>query len=105
MCDFIEAIDSNWPEARINPGICPTCADCQSDFGMSPRAFYFAYESGEICDEGGFSWRACDSCGSTLGGDRYAAHAIDDEGITHISICVDCLCFHANGDIPEQWEG
>ncbi len=25
------------------------------------------------CEDLGFSWRACDGCGSPLGGDRYAA--------------------------------
>lgn len=59
------------------------------------------------CDEGGFSWSACDSCGSHLGGDRYPAHGvikINDgrEIITHFDICVDCLCYHANGDLPRN---
>ena len=28
-------------------------------------------------DEGSFSWSSCDGCGSTLGGDRYTAYAIE----------------------------
>lgn len=66
----------------------------------------------EYLDEGSFSWSQCDSCGSTLGGNRYAAHGfVPDESdlptgeVVHLDICEDCLCFHANGDIPENWEG
>jgi hypothetical protein len=77
---------------------------------MSPRSFFSAVQSGEVCDEGIFSWSSCDSCGSHLGGSRYAAHAVrrGDDGkidIQHISICEDCMLFHANGDEPEVWEG
>jgi hypothetical protein len=30
---------------------------------------------GDSADEAGFSWRHCEGCGSTLGGDRYRATA------------------------------
>jgi hypothetical protein len=60
---------------------------------------------GEYPDEGGFSWSSCDSCGSSLGGDRYVAHGVDaNKDIIHMDICVDCLMFFANGDVPEEWE-
>jgi hypothetical protein len=43
---FVRAIEHNWPNiAAIFPG-----------------------------NEDGFSWSECDSCGSTLGGDRHTAH-------------------------------
>jgi len=29
-------------------------------------------------DEGGFSWSACDGCGTTLGGNRYLASAVPE---------------------------
>ncbi len=52
-----------------------------------------------------FSWGQCDSCGSTLGGDRSEAHGSwRDNGeyvSIEMSICVDCMMFHANGDLPE----
>jgi len=108
---FVEAIQANWSEDwTISPGVSPSCSQCQSDFNMPPRQFFAKYEAGEITDEGGFSWCECDSCGSSLGGNRYAAHAIRNIGkpgeieICHISICEDCLLFHANGDEPENWE-
>jgi hypothetical protein len=78
---------------------------------MDPQQFYAAYENGQIADEGHFSWHSCDSCGSALGGDRHTAHAFQtgqnpaDDTIHHIAICADCLFYHANGDIPEDWEG
>ena len=70
------------------------CGECESD--------------GEEYNEGSFSWSDCDSCGSTLGGDRHPAHGIvQSDGdtlpkgtIIHMSICVDCLMYHANGETP-----
>ena len=55
--------------------------------------------------EPSFSWGQCDSCGSTLGGDRDIAWLMPDDGKEPIelSICVDCVMFHANGELPETW--
>ena len=54
-----------------------------------------------------FSWGQCDSCGSTLGGDRSAAQGCwsDADGFHHIEmeVCVDCMMYHANGELPESW--
>jgi len=111
LSDFVEAIRFNWGDDwMISPGLSPSCPECQNDYSMSPREFYAKYEAGKVADEGSFSWSSCDSCGSHLGGMRYAAHAArrGDDGkfeIQHISICVDCLMYHANGDEPENWEG
>ena len=56
-------------------------------------------------DEAFFSWQSCEVCGSSLGGDRYPAHACDAEGaIIHLDVCVDCLQYIANGEEPEIWE-
>ena len=88
----------------VSVGLCGTCPDCQRDFCMSPRGFYSAVERGTLCDEGGFSWHPCEACGSSLGGNRYTAHAIDENGdLVHFSVCEDCLCYIANGDEPENW--
>lgn len=59
-------------------------------------------------EEGGFSWSECDICGSSLGGDRYPAHWIytapdGRRSIEHERVCVDCLMYAANGDVPESW--
>lgn len=61
----------------------------------------------EACDEGLFSWHACDCCGSTLGGNRYAAHGLHSDGplkgkLCHLEVCADCLVYIANGDEPES---
>lgn len=59
----------------------------------------------QCADEGGFSWAGCDSCGSSLGGNLSPAHYIGDAGeIVHCSVCVDCMMYHANGDLPEGEE-
>ena len=59
--------------------------------------------------ESSFSWSQCDSCGTTLGGDRSPASMIPhdfkagDDTIIDVSICVDCVLAWANGDTPENW--
>ena len=62
-------------------------------------------------DEGHFSWSACDTCGSTFGGDRYdmvlTNVGVDEHGkrypMVEVSSCVDCMVFAANGDLPDTW--
>lgn len=52
----------------------------------------------------GFSWRECECCGSGLGSDRYSALLRYPDGFAdECSVCVDCLLFMANGDMPETW--
>ena len=57
-----------------------------------------------------FSRHQCDSCGSTLGGDRETATMIPldykagDDTMIECEICVDCLVFWANGELPEVWQ-
>jgi hypothetical protein len=53
-----------------------------------------------------FSWSSCESCGSQLGGSRHEAFTIDPttKEVGELSICTDCLMFHANGDLPEGEE-
>lgn len=56
----------------------------------------------------GFSWQACDSCGSHLGGDRYTLSYVGpqpDCEIIELSSCQDCLMYCCNGDEPDEWEG
>jgi hypothetical protein len=74
---------------------CPAPGDCSEDSG----------------DEGSFSWSDCDGCGSSLGGNRYAAHGLvapkryhKRTMLIHLDVCVDCLCFIANGDLPDSPE-
>lgn len=63
--------------------------------------------------EASFSSCQCDSCGSTLAGDRLPATAfIPTEPrpdsppmgeVIELSICVDCVMYWANGDVPDVW--
>ena len=55
--------------------------------------------------EASFSWVQCDSCGSTLGGDRLPAFGLwrDEAGelcSIAMDVCIDCAMFHANGETP-----
>jgi|TARA_R100000093_G_C1890247_1_gene56737 hypothetical protein len=97
MSAFTDAIEYNWPDYVISPD---TWASSIEEHGEDYQ------------DEGSFSWQECDSCGSTLGGDRHEATAIHKKAfgstptmtnaIHEISICTDCLMFHANGDEPDD---
>jgi len=83
-------------------GACPGCAECGlSDVEDMNDPRY------EMAEEASFSWSACDICGSRLGGDRAPAHGVCSETgeIVHMSVCVDCTVFLANGDTPDEWEG
>lgn len=51
-------------------------------------------------DDLGFSWSPCDTCGSTLGGDRYLVHVVDDGEWDTMESCVDCLMYIANAELP-----
>ena len=62
----------------------------------------------EYRDELGFSWDDCDLCGG-LAGDRHAVTALPDNPAENhdyvaLSVCGDCLCFVANGDVPDFLE-
>lgn len=100
----------------LSSGLCHSCETCQDnydidDVGLDEQGDNFddLISSGAFFDEGRFSYSQCDSCGSTLGGNRYAAHGFSadsvDVDVHHMEWCVDCVQYHANGTIPEEWEG
>jgi hypothetical protein len=71
---------------------------------MSEEEIRDAQENDELPDEGGISRHPCECCGSGLAGTRYAAHGFDaHDELNHLEVCVDCLCYIANGDEPETW--
>src|SRR5690606_24317953 len=101
MSAFTDAIERNLRGiVHIDPGPvagCPECPDCDDPDDPSDEWYTLA-------SEGGFAWSEGDSCGSTFGGDRYAAHGFrkGDEptmgNVIHLDICGDCLMFHASGE-------
>lgn len=105
MATLPDRIAGIWPpsEWTIAPGAAPDMDCCGNHPADSPEI--------QWQDEGGFSWQPCDSCGNTLGGNRYPAHAIHRDAfdcgakrpdlVYHIDICADCLLWHANGDLPD----
>lgn len=127
---YLEPSDDGWEESlpaatnTDNPRDreCPACAGS----GEVPASEH----ERELAEEGGFSWHACDCCGSRLGGSRFPAHGFlsqklaealakippgspdgqvlrqeaFDHSRIHLDICQDCLLFLANGDEPETWE-
>ena len=103
--EFEKAIELHTKGLKhVSAGIASCCSCCQHDFHLDEESLQTALENGSVNDEGGFSWAACECCGSLLGGNRYSAHGFDkDGGVVHLAICEDCLCFLSNGDIPEKW--
>jgi len=87
---------------HVSTGHCPGCPKC------------YPCEEGHYEGEG-FSWSECETCDSTLGGDRQAVHGIgvrkrDARGrfkcgsgrLFHLSVCVDCLFFLEYGTEPGE---
>ena len=100
--EFIEAVDAECKDYKsMSPGICSSCDECQSTYGMEHDELEKVVSSGELPNDPSFSWSGCDCCVSPLGHDLYDAHALTHKGeIIHYDICGDCLCYLANGDLP-----
>lgn len=95
--DDVERCCRGLEHISSSPAKC--CETCQSDYGMDEDDP--AWD--ELCDEGGFSWHSCDTCGSSLGGNRYTGHGFTEDGdLVHLSMCADCLVYFANGDVPDE---
>lgn len=76
----------------VSVGICPSCLVCQDTWNMPEDELQTAWTDCTVNDEGGFSWSPCEGCGSTLGGNRYAAHGRTPDGtLIHFDVCGDCL--------------
>ena len=99
MDEFIEAIKCKLAGVEaFSVGACPGCEKC----GLEDlRSCDDDPERCELADEPEFSWQPCDSCGSTLGGDRHPAHGLIDNELAHFKICIDCALYYANGELPD----
>lgn len=84
----------------LSTGILGSCEQCRSDYGIDDAAeFDRMVMDEELYDEGSFSYHDCELCGSDKGGDRYAAHDIDEHGdLVHYEICRACVMAEAYGD-------
>lgn len=113
MSKFTDSVEHYCEGLHIAVGAAACCSECRSTYDIDDsisddEAQEILYDAAEPS----FSWHQCDSCGSTLGGDRHDAHgiAVSSTGFVadydpiHMSICSDCLIYHANGEEPEQWE-
>jgi ferredoxin len=86
------------PSSSVCPGVCPSCTTCACELGFESVAAYA---------DPFFSWRPCDICGSSLGGNREVYHYLRGENrtIEHgASMCTDCVVYLATGDEPTEWE-
>jgi len=107
---FASAVEKNLEELKgVSVGFTPSCAQCSDNKGFC--CVYHAkasYEAGEVNDEGSFSRSSCEGCGSTFGGDRFAAHGWatvnGKDTLLHFEVCVDCLQYIANSEFPETWK-
>jgi len=87
----------------VSTGPCPGCDEC----GLA-EVDAMDCDEYHLSVEASFSWSPCDCCGSSLGGDRLPAHGFAEVSgrdiLLHMSACVDCAAYLANGTIPEDWE-
>lgn len=54
-----------------------------------------------------FSWSPCDTCGSTLGGNRCDGHLVNpgpDGESVEVSSCHDCVMYAGSGELPPEDE-
>jgi len=101
MSFYTEAVERNLEGlSHVSVGPLYCCRKC--------RDLWCPSDNKEPEDEGSFSCAPCDTCGSVLGGLRYAAHgrlgkrrissSLDvKDRIVHLEVCVDCVQFLANG--------
>lgn len=119
MSAFTEAVERNLKGVHFfSVGACPGCEECGLEAPGADGDQWFGQEHERrraAVEEGFFvNSASCDSCGSTLGGQRYPAHGVIAETmweaqkpgreITHFDVCVDCVLYHANGEEPETWQ-
>lgn len=79
----------------ISTGACKDCDECGLPEDPSDGDL-------DLASEPHFSWWSCDSCGSTLGGDRHPAHGrMSDGALLHLSICTDCLYYLNYGQLDD----
>jgi len=66
----------------------PVCPICEEEVGFEPY----------------FSWRACECCGSRLGGDRYHASGWNPKTKQAYcyEVCQDCLYYAEYGQLDDQ---
>jgi len=92
---------ADYGDVCVSPGICAACPDCQEFYELPEAKLTAGLQDGSIADEPHFSRYPCETCGD-IAGDRYEAHYLDDCGIVHLNICPDCVCYFANGDLPNH---
>ncbi len=105
---YLDALAENTDSlCHINPGPASSCHVCRSNYDLAES------DSGweELSDEGGFGKTPCDLCDSSLAGNRFDFHGFasvlfdkGDREPIHLSGCVDCLHYFANGTEPQGWE-
>lgn len=99
MSDFTERFDKGMAGITyFSTGFNPECSDCRDTHGF---CCVHAAKAEEVPDEGHFSRSQCDVCSTRLAGNRYAAHGFIDGELCHFDVCMDCVMYHNNGDMPE----
>jgi len=104
--EYVEAVESNLEGLEfVSVGICPGCETCREEYApdSTPEEFEDLWSSGEVHAEPFFSRLGCDICSSVLGGDFEPWHGVNENNeIVHGErACQDCLCYLANGDLPD----
>lgn len=103
--DYVDTVAHNLRGmSGVSSGLCPGCEQCREDHGIpTMEEFREQWSRGLVSSEPHFSHEPCGVCGSPLGGSREVWHWIDDSGTIHheTDMCSDCVCYLANGDVPE----
>lgn len=86
----------------VSTGVSPACQECADSRGFDTlEDLERACEAGDVVEEGSFSWARCDCCRAEAG-DRYDAHARDDnDELVHLDVCADCLQYINYGRLDD----
>lgn len=78
------------------------CPNCDVEWGDDDRCPKCG-EDKECVDEPFFSWRPCDCCGSSLGGNREHATGYNREKdeIREYTVCEDCIYYAEYGRLDD----
>lgn len=88
-------------------GFNPKCSECLDIHNICcEHSALAALNDGENFDHPSFSRDQCDLCRTHMAGDRYHAHALDDNDLEliHLEICPDCAYYMESGELPEDFE-
>ena len=104
--DYRAAVLAHCSGSELAVGVAADCRNCPDHDPDDD-------DSRQAAEDPSFRRGPCDSCGTSLGGDYFAAHSVENsilaaglkprKVVLHWDICADCVQYWANGEEPDDW--